>query len=293
MKKLAYFTFTVENTEITFYYQENMILKNRWSGSSLHMHPLHELFVLIDGSATIYGDTESVALSKNDVCILPPRYMHIVTPEEENPRRVALWFTYRKIRQSNSDFDFYALIQALSSQNIPLRFHAGKTMVYMLTDILSTTSGNRLTNINEIRLRNLFSLLFIQLTECLPAPCEGGEEQYPKGRDYYLRLVQIDQMLFDWMCRNRIVEDMAKELFLSPRQLSNIFCNEFGMSMKTYSYTLRIHHAAHLLTRTDMAIAEIAESVGYGSSEIFSIMFRRYFGMTASEYRKMKRQELT
>ena len=112
-------------------------------------------------------------------------------------------------------------------------------------------------------------------------------------QEYYLRLVRIDDLTSKRIYRNESVEDLAKQLYLSPRQLSNIFHNEYHMSIKSYSYYLRIQRAAHMLECTDMPIAKISEAVGYGSSEIFAIMFKRYFGTTPSQYRKSKQQKQT
>lgn len=293
MRHIAHFTFTIENTEISLYYQENMILENPWPNGIFHMHPLHEIFVMIDDGASVYGDAGTIELEENDVCIMPPQYMHTVAAKKQNPQRIAMWFTYKKLRHTDSVFDFYALIHTLSMQNAPLRFHAGKMMVSMLVDIISNMTQNQLSPINEIKLRNIFSLLFIQLSAQLPSASENGKEQYPKSREYYLRLVRIDDLTSKRIYRNESVEDLAKQLYLSPRQLSNIFHNEYHMSIKSYSYYLRIQRAAHMLECTDMPIAKISEAVGYGSSEIFAIMFKRYFGTTPSQYLKSKQQKQT
>ena len=286
---LTYFSFTVENTEITFYYQKNLILNSQWPAVT-HMHPLHELFVMMDGEVVICSDAEQCPLKKNEVCILPPRYVHSVRASAGAPRRVALWFTYKKLRHQEGSFDFYSLLHTLSGHSVPIRFHAGETMISMLIDVISSTDKNALSSINEIKLRNIFSLLFIRLTENLPVLTPPFKEQYSKSKEYYLRLAKLNHTVNYWIYRNRSVEELADSLFLSSRQLSNIFHDEFGMSMKTYHYFLRMHRAAYLLIYTEDSISEIAEQIGYASPEIFAIMFKRYYGVTATQYRKRNKK---
>ncbi len=289
--ELIHFSFTMENTEITFYYQKNLILDSYWYAAT-HMHPLHELFVMIDEDAEVYGESsQSFTLRKNDVCIVPPRYVHRVKVEQGNPKRVALWFTYKKIKRSDTSFDFFSLIHGLSVRKQPVRFRAGETMVSMLVDIISSTEENKLSKVNEIKLRNIFSLLFIHLAENLPDGQPVAEEQYPKSKEYYLRLALLNHTVHEWLYRNGTVEELAKSLYISARQLSNIFRDEFGMSVKSYNYFLRMHSAAYRLVHTEESITDIACHVGYASSEIFAIMFKRYFGISATQYRKLEQKK--
>lgn len=47
----------------------------------------------------------------------------------------------------------------------------------------------------------------------------------------------------------------------------------------------RINICEQLLRETSLPIQEISERVGFGSVQNFAIVFKKYSGMTASEYR--------
>jgi len=285
----THFSFILENAEITFYYQKNLILNSYWRAGT-HIHPIHELFIMIDENAEIYGESQTVPLQKNDVCIIPPRYVHRVVVEQKKNKRIALWFTYKKIKLSDTSFDFFSLIHEVSTRKHPVQFHAGETLVSMLAEIISSTEENKHSKVNEIKLRNMFSLLFIHLAENLPEEIPAPQEQYPKSKEYYLRLALLNHNIHQWIFQGGTVEDLAKKIYISPRHLRNIFNNEFGMSIKSYNYFLRMHNAAYSLVHTDESILEISQEVGYASSEIFAIMFKKFFGISATAYRKLHRK---
>lgn len=61
-----------------------------------------------------------------------------------------------------------------------------------------------------------------------------------------------------------------------------------GITPNDFLRNVRLKHAAHLLSNTDMPINQIALSVGFQSPRYFSQYFNKMFGVTPSEYRKPK-----
>jgi len=45
-----------------------------------------------------------------------------------------------------------------------------------------------------------------------------------------------------------------------------------------------LKHAAWLLTHKNMTVAEIAYAVGFSTQAYFSIIFKKHYGMTPTEY---------
>lgn len=73
---------------------------------------------------------------------------------------------------------------------------------------------------------------------------------------------------------------------LSSSYLCRIFKEETGLSMNTYINNLRMSKAGELLSDKDSYIKEVAISVGFEDQLYFSRLFKRYYGVTPSEYRK-------
>lgn len=88
------------------------------------------------------------------------------------------------------------------------------------------------------------------------------------------------------------VEALAQQVNLSSRQLSRRFKSVCGRTMGEYQQQLRCLEAKNLLKNTDMAIADIAMSVGYTDLSYFGRIFQRYCGQSPNAYRNKVRHKL-
>lgn len=82
------------------------------------------------------------------------------------------------------------------------------------------------------------------------------------------------------------LDDIAKNVHLSPNYLSNIFKTERGDTIFDTITGLRMNQATHLLVTTEMQIKEISISVGYNNVQSFIRYFKKYYGLTPEQYRK-------
>lgn len=82
------------------------------------------------------------------------------------------------------------------------------------------------------------------------------------------------------------VKYCAAELNLSANYLSDLLRNETGNSALNYIHSKLIELAKTELTTTDKTINEIAYSLGFEYSPHFTRLFKKYEGVTPTEYRK-------
>ncbi len=82
------------------------------------------------------------------------------------------------------------------------------------------------------------------------------------------------------------LEEVARQVLLSPFYLSHAFTELTGMSFTDYLKTVRIHQAQSLLLTTNKAVAEVAASVGYQDPNYFSRVFRIATGKSPQQYRR-------
>ncbi len=81
------------------------------------------------------------------------------------------------------------------------------------------------------------------------------------------------------------LESIAEQVGFSAPYLSKLFKKVEGINFKEYLVTVRMETARRLLD-TRMTIAEVSEAVGYPNADYFSTIFKKHYGLTASEYRK-------
>lgn len=85
------------------------------------------------------------------------------------------------------------------------------------------------------------------------------------------------------------VNDVAASVFLNPIYLNRIFKKEKGTSISQWIIKERMELASTLLLTTDRPAIEIAFQIGYNNYPYFSTVFKKYFGMTPSQYVKEKK----
>ena len=99
----------------------------------------------------------------------------------------------------------------------------------------------------------------------------------------------------------RIAREYLESNFLRPLSLAEIagaagvhrvhlsreFRRYFSTTVGEYLRRKRIEHACHLVSNTNMALAEIAMTCGFSDQSHFSATFRRQVGLTPARFRQM------
>ena len=79
------------------------------------------------------------------------------------------------------------------------------------------------------------------------------------------------------------VDDVARRIATSRRQLQRVFEEVGGISFRDYVVQSRMDRAARLLS-TGVPVGEVARRAGYGHASHFARAFRRQHGVSPSEY---------
>lgn len=82
------------------------------------------------------------------------------------------------------------------------------------------------------------------------------------------------------------VNRLSALLGYSPNYLGNAFKRAYGMSIADYIGRTRVAEAKRLMDQTNLMIYEIAFRVGFEDQHYFSRTFKKYAGVTPSEYRR-------
>lgn len=78
---------------------------------------------------------------------------------------------------------------------------------------------------------------------------------------------------------------VATQVNLSPSHFSVVFSRESGETFIGYFTRKRIEKAMELLRNTSLRTAEISERIGYDNPHYFSTVFRKFTGLTPTEFR--------
>ncbi|ALS26263.1 two-component system response regulator [Paenibacillus sp. 32O-W] len=83
------------------------------------------------------------------------------------------------------------------------------------------------------------------------------------------------------------LETIATAFHFSPNYLNTLFKQYTGMTFGKYLSDLRIRKAVELLKQSDARVYEVASKVGFVDEKYFYRVFKRKFGYTPEEYRRI------
>jgi two-component system, response regulator YesN len=82
------------------------------------------------------------------------------------------------------------------------------------------------------------------------------------------------------------VNKIAESLFYTSAYICMVFKQATGITLNDYINSVRIQKAKKLLKNFDIKLIDIALAVGYSNDNYFSKVFKKYEGITPTEYRK-------
>ena len=85
------------------------------------------------------------------------------------------------------------------------------------------------------------------------------------------------------------LETVAARVGISPDHLGRLFRAETGLTVAHYIERVRVDHAAVLLERSRLNVAEVGAQVGLMTRQRFDAAFRRRFGLPPGQYRQKLR----
>jgi AraC family transcriptional regulator len=81
------------------------------------------------------------------------------------------------------------------------------------------------------------------------------------------------------------VVELAGMVSMSPQHFANLFRRSTGLAPHRYVLGRRIERAQHLLSTTNLSLAEITLESGFASQSHFTDVFRKMLGTTPRRYR--------
>jgi AraC-like DNA-binding protein len=123
----------------------------------------------------------------------------------------------------------------------------------------------------------------------------GAEfEQGPAGAELEMDGRSRLRRLLNEMAAEDFVEmslsDLAPKMCCSPRHLSRLFREEVGASFREKQTELRMGKACELLANSNAKVVEVAMTSGYPSNSLFSLLFKKRFGVSPGKWRQQHTQ---
>ena len=94
------------------------------------------------------------------------------------------------------------------------------------------------------------------------------------------------QYVIDHVEEHISLQEAAEAVCISPSYLSTLFKQQYNQSFVSFINQTKVERACALIAEKNLLSREIAYQLGFENAYYFSKVFRRYTGMTPSEYKK-------
>ncbi|MFP4472115.1 MAG: GyrI-like domain-containing protein [Bacteroidales bacterium] len=122
-------------------------------------------------------------------------------------------------------------------------------------------------------------------------PATGAGHAASTTTEYISRINRVFDYIETHIDQQLTLEELASVASFSKYHFHRIFYGIVGETPFQFILRLRLEKAAMLLlTQTDLGITEIAYKCGFTDPAIFSRAFKKFFGISASRYRREKLQ---
>lgn len=83
------------------------------------------------------------------------------------------------------------------------------------------------------------------------------------------------------------LNDLAASFYISPSYLSHLFARKKQVAIVKYIGDVRLEKAVEFLKNTELSISDIAERTGYSDGNYFAKAFKKKYGKSPTDYRKI------
>ena len=119
---------------------------------------------------------------------------------------------------------------------------------------------------------------------------DGGQVRRRADKGQPAAIDQIRRYMKAHVDSDYSLMDVAEYMQMNPAYLSRYFKEKTGETFLEYDKRLKMERAQELLWTTNMKTYEIANKLGYKSTQHFSRIFKEYNGCTPMEYRQRRTQ---
>jgi len=259
-------------------FDEAFLMEGFRKPAALHRHSDYEIFFVLQGSLSVTGgDGTCVCATPGTALILPPLYDH--RTDATDLQGYCMYFQWEG-KQSHREGPQQKAVQALKDRisTVPLSREGIFYMEQLAKAVRSPAPEGTESHLTAL----LFAELFRPLLPLTSTDESRKSLRYANTIDLYVSEHYREKLR---------LEDLARALYLCPKQVTRIIRKTYGCSLPDLVRRHRIGLAKQLLLETDGSVAEIAATVGFDSPNYFYACFREDCKETPSAFRQRHQAE--
>lgn len=258
----------------------------RYTRPMLHSHDFVEIDYAVKGSFRLHFEDELHEFREGAVCLIAPGSRHDIEITDESTI-----YTYM-LRRSTFEATFFSLLSrddalSLFFRNILQQKQEPNYLMFQIEDVsfsrgLTERAMLECFTIDAYANSCAVSMVYLIFAEFLRSAGDSPQfYHYRMGKDFSAILHYIRHHY-----QTLTLTQLAEEFHYSKPHLCTLIKQNTGVSFSELIKQIRMTRARDYLLNTELPVLDIAEIVGYHSSDHFSRVFRGTYGCSPLEYRR-------
>jgi AraC family transcriptional regulator, transcriptional activator of pobA len=263
----------------------------------VHEHPQYEINYVLEGEQLMTVNGKAYAQQAGDLLLIRPGEAHSSRSADSQP------FTYFCLHFNIDDHLFLSLLNRMKQVLFPSGGLLTAKVVPVLHKLIAIAEEDDETSIvQRMRMQSAVFELFGHLLEALSQEAislsADSYERFELANRIRSRLQAIVSQTFKRdeaaaSDKHYGIDDIAEELGISVSHCNRVFRHVYGLSPRTYLSELVLHEAKLLLADPQLAVQTISSVLGYRDIAHFSRQFKRWAGVSPSDYRRQQQMAIT
>ena len=258
----------------------------RYTRPYLHRHDYMEINCVLKGSCVLHFEEETRTLRQGALCLIAPNSLHDIEITDDSTVYCIM------LRRSTFAATFFSLLSREDALSLFFRtvLHEGCEPNYLIfqadqvREIQRIVQNAMLECFRSDSYSNSCCISYVNLLFACYLRSAGDSPQfyhYQMSSDFSLILHSIRHNY-----RTLTLSELAQQFNYSKPHLCTLIKQNTGVSFTELIKQIRMARAVEYLLHTELPIGEIAEIVGYHSTDHFSRVFRGAYSCSPQEYRR-------
>lgn len=239
---------------------------------------------IVEGQGYWLETGEAREVSKGDVLVLPPARSGLFRSSQLTPVQL-VYFRFCPELMSGlltmAERHYFDRLAGKSNRMLRL-LPASHQIAKLFSDLRNKTEAH---NVLLVRCQMLQIVGHALAREIAPASrAESATLSATKRIRVLLENLTEEEFL------NASAEELATYCGCSLRHFSRLFLQHFGTSLRSRQTETRLIKARRLIGETDSRVMTVAAACGYRHLGVFNGLFKKRFGMTPTQWRRIARE---
>lgn len=247
-----------------------------------HIQVCHEVTLIISGKGTFIADNEKNECSVGDIQIISKGVNHsIISDEDSILRYIHFAFDFNNYEPRELS-EFYG-----QCKNVLIHDDGNiRWILNMLVD--EYANNNAFTNIVKNSLVHTILVLIWRRANVQTSTYRPIISGNPIGNTVYSIIRYIDNNIDAKLTVNSV----AKKFSYTDEYISRLFKEKTGVSLKKYIIATKMNYAQSLLAERRCSLTEIAELMGYSSTQAFCKAFKKHTGYAPGHFNENIKKDI-